>query len=181
MRTKWANQVPKTTSEYIKMCVAHYYRYSRQCLMISFERGVEFEWRHSPDILVVTKDLFLIEIEVKTSLADFKNDEKKTIWKMREKGKVKMPYQFYYAIPAELEEKIKPLLRKDCGLIRIYNSYSFQPAKSVCVAKTAPVNKEAVKIKPNQYIKMIKNQTGTICGLSKKLYEKNKEHHENQK
>jgi len=159
-------------SEYIKLCIAQYFRYNRQCKLITLERSVPRLGWYCPDILIVNKDRKIIEVEVKISLADFKADAKKRIWKTRDTGKVKMPHQFYYGIPAELEEKIKPIMRKDCGLIRIGDKKEWQHyGGAVSVAKTAPVNKESKRLTARELVEMVNHQTGTLCSALKRNYE----------
>jgi len=164
-------------SEYVKLCIAQYFRYQRQCKLVAFERAVHSLGWYVPDILIVNNDRKLIEIEVKVTLADFKADAKKRIWKTRDTGKVKMPHQFYYGIPAELEEKIKPIMRKDCGLIRIGDKKEWQNyGDVVSVAKTAPVNKESKRLTARELVEMVNHQTGTLCSALKRSYELKENH-----
>ena len=157
-------------TDHIKVCVAHYFRYKRQCKLIATERSIRRSGWYRPDILVVTKDRRLIEVEVKTSIVDFKADAKKHIWKMRDRGGAEMPYQFYYAVPANLADKVKPLLRSDCGLIRVEDFYKQDWANNVRVIKNAPINKQSKRLSLQELVEMVKNQTGTICSMMLENY-----------
>jgi len=157
------------TSDYIKMCVAEYFRYTRQCPIISFERSVIPYASHNPDILVVSKDRRLIEIEVKISLSDFRADAKKRIWKHRDAGNAAMPYQFYYAVPYELKDKVEPILRPDCGLLLVTEREQFF-SKAVFTQKRAPINKRSQKLSLLRATRMAYNQTGTLCSLMETNY-----------
>ena len=83
-------------SSYIKACVACYFRYKRQCVIVSFERPIN-NYLSKPDVFAVDKSRRLIEVEVKITMADFRNDIKKRIWNYRERlsDLYPMPYQFY--------------------------------------------------------------------------------------
>jgi len=160
---------PPMNSDYVKMCIAEYYRYERQAPIFSFERSVGSYGNHHPDILVVTNKRRLVEIEVKVSLSDFKADAKKRIWAARDSGWCAMPYQFYYAIPDYLVEKILPLVRKDCGVLSVKYRRDFF-SKSVMCNRRAPINKKSKKLSLTRATKMAYNQTGTLCSLMEKNY-----------
>lgn len=66
---------------------------------------------HECDILSVTKNYFLREIEIKVSVSDFKADFKK---KHNHEGNIK---QFYYAVPYYILDKIKDLVPEQAGIL----------------------------------------------------------------
>ena len=72
---------------------------------------------HECDMLMVTKNYFLREIEIKISVSDFKADFKK---KHNHEGNIK---QFYYAVPYYILDKIKDLVPEQAGiLVAEYNA-----------------------------------------------------------
>ena len=72
---------------------------------------------HECDILSVTKNNFLREVEIKVSVSDFKADFKK---KHNHEGNIK---QFYYAVPYYILDKIKDLVPEQAGiLVAEYNA-----------------------------------------------------------
>ena len=72
---------------------------------------------HECDILSVTKNYFLREIEIKISVSDFKADFNK---KHNHEGNIK---QFYYAVPYYILDKIKDLVPEHAGiLVAEYNA-----------------------------------------------------------
>jgi len=159
----------------IKACVACYFRYKRQCNLVSFERPIN-TYFSKPDIFVINKQRRLIEIEVKISMADFKNDIKKRIWGYRDKmpNLYPMPHQFYYAVPKSLEEKSRALLQSwkeesniygKVGLLVVkeHNNRSLLGYNDVYVSITAPTNKSSKKIPVKDLITMVKNQSATLC------------------
>lgn len=66
---------------------------------------------HECDILSVTKNYFLREIEIKVSVSDFKADFNK---KHNHEGNIK---QFYYAVPYYILDKIKDLVPEQAGIL----------------------------------------------------------------
>ena len=66
---------------------------------------------HECDMLMVTKNYFLREIEIKVSVSDFKADFKK---KHNHEGNIK---QFYYAVPYYILDKIKDLVPEQAGIL----------------------------------------------------------------
>ena len=182
-------------SDYIKACVISYLRYTRQYPLVCFERGIMMWGPNKPDILAVNKQRKLIEIEVKISIADFKNDIKKRVWTHRENEKefkrnsnehqeyfdklYGMPYQFYYAIPETLKDKAVDLIKKwkqenktygNTGLmvVRFYPN-GIRWNDNVYVRINAPINKKSPKLNIKDIITMTKNQSGTICSLITKI------------
>ena len=161
-------------SLHVKASVACYFRYTRQNVMISFERPLN-QHAGTPDVLTVDKNRNLIEIEVKVSVADMKNDAKKRVWKMRQKlpDLYPMPYQFYYAVPHKLKDKAMKLLDewkaqgKMCGSAGLLIVHDSPPNrlgfKDVSVERRAPLNKKAKKLSLKEIVKMVKDQTGTLC------------------
>lgn len=67
---------------------------------------------HEADLFVVSKSRYATEIEVKTSLADWKNDFKK-----KKHQTLKWIKYFYYAVPEELADKIPDEVDPRYGII----------------------------------------------------------------
>ena len=168
-------------SSRVKACVACYFRYKRQCTLVSFERPIN-NYFSKPDVFVVNKNRKLIEIEVKVSIADFRNDIRKRIWNMREKFPqlYPMPHQFYYAVPKSLEEKSRALLKEWKGDDKIYGQVGLLVVKDhdnlkllgyddVYVSVTAPTNKNAKRLSVKDTITMVKNQSATLCSEAIKM------------
>jgi len=162
-------------SSYIKASVACYFRYNRQYPIVSFERGYDYAGTYNPDILVINNKRYPIEIEVKVSLSDFKNDINKRIWNLREivPDHYPMPYQFYYAVPYKLKDKVLPILDlwKNDG--KIYGNVGLLIIEEkrkigfndLYVERKAPINKSCKRLTVKQVVKMVKNQSGTLCSM----------------
>ena len=92
---------------------------------------------HECDILSVTKNCFLREIEIKVSVSDFKADFNK---KHNHEGNIK---QFYYAVPYYILDKIKDLVPEHAGiLVAAYENEHWQLKRH----KKAIDNKSATPI-----------------------------------
>jgi len=165
-------------SSHVKASVACYFRYTRQFPLVTFERSFK-EYFIKPDILVVTKNRKLIEVEVKVSLSDLKNDIKKRGWVLRQKypDLYMMPYQFYYAVPSPLKDKAIEIIKGwkddgymngDAGLICVLDKDNLG-YNDVFVAIKAPINKEALTLSLKNVVKMVKDQTGTLCSCAVKI------------
>jgi hypothetical protein len=159
-----------TTASEVKVAVAVYLRYKRQCRLVTFERGTE-SFGDFPDVLAVTDDMRLIEVEVKVSLSDFKADAKKRKW---------LPYfarewqgrrTFFYAVPFDLAEKVRPLLRPGLGLLRCGGGVGL--ASWVDVAVKPNYAKERISIKA--FMDLVRGQTGTLVGLACKCVRQEQE------
>jgi len=171
-------------STHVKASVASYFRYKRQCPLICFERTSKTYDFYSPDILVVRKDRKIIEVEVKVSISDLKNDCKKRIWVFRKAVPDihPMPYQFYYAVPYKLREKALKVIGewKDevygkVGLLYVIDKKRIGMDDVTCFQK-APTNKTSPRLSIKEILTMTRNQSGTICSLSvalAKLQKKN--------
>lgn len=114
------------TSDDMKALIARYLRYDLQCPVLGLEIASSLATSYndggSADVLAVNKKRYLIEVEVKTSLADMKADRRKLKHEYYRKC-IGMPYKntamrfgkgepkepkaypthlFYFAVPYEL-------------------------------------------------------------------------------
>jgi hypothetical protein len=89
-----------------------------------------------PDVLGVTKDRYLTEIEIKRSVSDFRSDSRKWCRRNRDLNLKSMPKQFYYLMPSTLADKLVSEIPDWAGLVRpsaqvhhlsytSYNRYGF--------------------------------------------------------
>ena len=93
---------------------------------------------HECYMLIVTKNRYLTEVEIKISLSDLKADFKK-----KHQHKDENIKNFYYAFPAEMKEKALELIPKDCGvLIAVKKECGISYRKIECYRKPK-INKEA--------------------------------------
>ena len=155
------------TADYIKMCVANYFRFQRGCPIVALEYWHYRDCCVQPDVLVVDAANRPIEIEVKTSLSDFRADGKKGIWRFRNRGN-RWPWKFYFAVPRELEDRVKPILPGGCGLLRVHAVSSSQPGRNVTVAATAPAHSDHEEMTDAKMKRIIAGMSASLCGALRK-------------
>ena len=98
---------------------------------------------HECDMLIVTKNRYLTEVEIKISLSDLKADFKKEHQHKDENIK-----NFYYAFPAEMKEKAIELIPEEAGILiaikkHLNSGYEYRDIE--CYRKPK-INKEAKPI-----------------------------------
>lgn len=103
------------------------------------------------DLLVVTQRGRLNEIEIKTSVADFRADAKKDKWlrpviNQRFNETINC---FYYAMPLEVYEKVKDEIPEFSGVIVYYHE-----TKKSAVTKKPKINRTARSLKDSDKVKL---------------------------
>ncbi|WP_339007577.1 MmcB family DNA repair protein [Fusobacterium animalis] len=93
---------------------------------------------HECDMLIVTKNQYLTEVEIKISLSDLKADFKK-----KHRHKDKNIKNFYYAFPAEMKEKALELIPKECGILIAVEKKCSIPCRKIECYRKPKINKEA--------------------------------------
>ena len=119
---------------------------------------------HECDLFIVNNNGYAIEIEIKRSKADLKNDFKKIHNHKDYYNRIK---HFYYAIPYQLYESCKDLFPENAGIICIFkNSYGRIYCK---IMKRAKVNKTCRKLTNEEILHVAKLGTMRIWSLKQKL------------
>lgn len=153
------------TSDYLKACVAAYLRYRRQCPIIAFERGISGSF-DNPDVLAVTNSRFLIEVEVKVSLSDFRHDASKRKWQKPFAGRL-CARQFYYAVPPEMVDKVQAdWPHPDRGLLTLGHKITYGHLKEVIVMRPAKAA-SAKSLSTKQIVQLVHHQSGTLVSLAR--------------
>ena len=98
---------------------------------------------HECDMLIVTKNRYLTEVEIKISLSDLKADFKK-----KHQHKDENIKNFYYAFPEEMKDKAIELIPEEAGILiavkkHLNNGYEYRDIE--CYRKPK-INKEAKPI-----------------------------------
>jgi hypothetical protein len=109
---------------------------------------------------------YLIEIEIKRSISDFKADALKPSRRCRDLYPKKFPKQFYYLVLPEMVEKIEPLLPAWAGLMR---GPTDQDTQCVHVVKTAPTNHESQRLSTKECAKLVYKMANQIVSMSNLL------------
>ena len=159
-------------SAYIKTVLMSWLRFNKQVAVLASEVG-----KYNSDVLYSTNNQ-LFEIEVKCSLADFREDFKKS--KHLEYKTITnqwAPNFFVFAVPANLVEKTLPLLENTpYGLLAINTPFN---ESNVLVPwdKRVKLVKRPKSIhgrKVNSIVKqvIVRRLTSELCGLRQKIYSK---------
>ncbi len=145
---------------------SEYLRYERGCYLVTWQRGPWPKMR--PDILGVTAGRKTLEIEVKTSLYDFRANRHKRGQRLRARGR-DCPHQFYFLVPPRLVEKIRAELPAGAGLLTVGGEQRISGTAKVEVIVGAAVHRRAVRLGLAEIVKLVRHQSGTLCSAAAKL------------
>lgn len=161
------------TADQIKAVIASYWRYVRQCPVIALEVSSNlssYSGDEMADVLAVDKSRFLIETEVKVTLADLRRDAKKSKHRdFRDNRLGCVARYFYFAVPRDIANDVKLIcddLYPYAGVLGIngldeYEVQVYRQAKFLAGKRlTYP-----------QVLRIIFNQSSTVCRLAKKVEE----------
>ncbi len=99
----------KINANKIKTGLFYYYRTKKQHFCCATECG-DF----NADFITINPDNELIEVEIKISLNDLKNDfNKRKHTKYKENNLTFVPTYFYYCVPEGLVDKCKKILKEN--------------------------------------------------------------------
>jgi hypothetical protein len=143
-------------------------RYQRGCYITAWERSPWEFAHHKPDLIGIDSTRKCIEIEIKRSVADFKNDAEKAIWNSRDLFKQAWPAQFYYFVDPAIVDKVRPFVRDGFGLITLAPE-SERPTiygnRDIQVVKKATKQKDAKPLSVRQLFNMVRHQSGSMAAL----------------
>lgn len=100
-------------AEHIKQCVARYYH--KKLWFTASEVGLCKHGRLRADLIASNMGSYLVIIEVKSSVADFRTDKK---WHKY----AEFANKFYFAFSPEVYEKVKDKIPKGVGVFLVYDS-----------------------------------------------------------
>ncbi len=128
----------------LELMAMRWLRWQKRCPIVLRERSPIYAIG-DPDVLGVTAARYLIEIEIKRSVADFKADARKAHVANRSFQLKRMPKQKYYFVTREIVERCKLELPEWAGLMTVFNEVSCR------VLVEAPVNKESQRLTVVQF------------------------------
>ena len=147
---------------------AEWLRYQRGCYIVAWERSPWPFAHHKPDLVGIDSTRKVTEIEIKRSVADFKNDSEKSIWQSRDLFKKAWPSQFYYFVEPGIVDKVRPLVRDGFGLITLAPEDT-RPTpygnRDIVVVCRATKQKDAKQLTVNQLFEMVRHQSGSMAAL----------------
>lgn len=161
-------------SHKVKTAIACYWRYARGCPIVAFEAPQWIDYRAGDglaDVLVVTSDNFLIEVEVKVSMADLKRDKKKYKHQMSEMERSQKPtHYFYFAVPRELANEAVAIcdqLYPYAGVMGVESNSSYGSIEMYRIPRMLSKQKLTLL----QLAQIVNKQSGTLCALAIKVVE----------
>lgn len=126
----------------LNLLALQWLHWERRCPIVLRERSPRCYYCGNPDVMGITRDRYMLEIEIKRSLQDFKADAKKTSRINRDLYLDKAPRQFYYLIPFDLLEAVQPMLPPWAGLMTAGNPN----VGGIQIQVIAPVNKLSARV-----------------------------------
>jgi len=134
-------------------------KWEKRCPIVITERSPREFFCGKPDVLGITDHRFMLEVEVKRSLSDFKANAKKYHNQIlngndedsRAKFMAKAPKQFWFMVPPHLVDKVLPLLPKNAGLMTESAKNHFD----IKMIKPSPVNKLATKLSVKECARLL--------------------------
>lgn len=145
-------------------------RYQSQCSIVAIERGISVGG--TPDVIGLTPKRYVTEIEIKRTVADFKRNAKKLAGFQRGRSvffgtgwERARPRLFYFLVPPEILEKVRPLLEPEQGLMVLGNTSRYQGVPDIRVVRNATPSARAKRLTVAQCVQMAKHQTGTLSSL----------------
>lgn len=149
-------------------------RFEKRCRVVLTERSPRYG-NGKPDVLGITDARFLLEIEIKRSVSDFRaNDNKPHIAGQNAAFALEgefcsemFPRQFWYLVPHGLVEKVRPLLPKWAGLLRGPSEDEVQGLS--CVVK-ATTNKGSKRLSTKECVQLAQCMSNQIFSLTSCIY-----------
>ena len=137
----------------LELFAMRWLRWQKRCVIVLEQRSPR-QWSCGvPDVLGITGARYLIEIEIKRTLSDFKADSRKAFRQRRNLGIKREldPKQFYYLVPSTLVEKVRPLVPDWAGLMRGPTECSH----SIFVVKAAPTNNQSTRLTVKECCRLV--------------------------
>jgi len=133
----------------LELLAIRWLRFEKRCRVALLERSPRLMFGARPDVLGITENRYLLEIEVKRSLADFRANWKKRHVASRAAIVARWPKQFWFLVPLELVDAVRPLLPDYAGLLRGPAPDGCQ--QLTCIVK-APVNLASARLTTREMV-----------------------------
>jgi len=161
-----------SNSNQIKAVIASYWRYVRQCPIVALEVNSNlssFSGEERADVLAMNDNHFLIETEIKVTLADLRRDARKKKRRKLIENRRGVTRYFYFAVPGDIANKAKLIcddLFPYAGVLSVngtdaYEVQVYREAKQLA----------GTELDEEQKLRINYNQSSTVCRLAKKVDE----------
>lgn len=131
-------------------------KYRKRCPIVMLERGLSY-WSR-PDVLGITSARYLVEIEIKRSMSDFRANSNKRHVVSRNETLSQWPKYYYFLVPSAMSEKVKAELPTWAGLM-----VGEMPWLSVVVK--APPNHDAKRVSFKRIIRLVELQSNNLVSM----------------
>ena len=118
---------------------------------------------HECDLFIIKPSGYVVEIEIKRSLADTKNDLNK-----KHDHSDNRIREFYFAIPVELYDSCKEFIPKHAGIITIGKT-EYGKIYRASIVRDTVINKNSRKLTIEEQLKVARLGTLRIWSLKKKI------------
>lgn len=159
----------KMTADVLKAAALEYLRYEAGCRLVCVERSPLTQDPCVPDVVGITDKRRMIEVEIKISWGDFKRGREKTSLFRRRFYGIK-PWKYYFLVPQDMVEKVRPVLEDGEGLMTVNAGSSlYSGLPKISVVKPALTDKNAQVLKLREIIRMVSHQTGSLVSAMAKV------------
>ena len=131
----------------------------KKCLVVLEERTPSYQMGQ-PDVLGITAGRYMVEIEIKRSVSDFRADAKKDHRINRSRFLKNQPRQFYYLMESRLADKLVGEIPEWAGLMKTDERFYVE------IVKQAPVNKESLPLSLKQCVRLSRMMTSHMMGYA---------------
>ena len=161
------------TADQIKAIIASYWRYIKQCPVIALEVNSNlssYSGEETADVLAVDKNRHLIETEVKVSLADLRRDIEKEKHRGFSEGRPTcVARYFYFAVPQDLANVARLICDELYPYAGVLGVNGLDEYGVAIYRKPEPL--AGKKLTFAQALRIVFNQSSTVCRLAKKVEE----------
>lgn len=133
--------------------------FKRGCPVVLFERDPVSNGLWRPDVLGITNSRKRIEVELKTTLSDFRANENKQVVQRREEWIAQWPWKFFFFVPQSMVASAIAESPPWAGILSrsIYGVY---------VVRESPINNCSKRMTVKQCIRtayLLSNQLISMC------------------
>ena len=157
----------------IKAVIASYWRYVRQCPVIALEVNSSLESYSSgeekADVLAVDKNRYLIETEVKVTLADLRRDAKKSKHRDFQNNRLCVARYFYFAVPKDIANEAVVVCDQFYSYAGVLGTNGLDEFGVEIYRNAKPL--AGKRLAYPQVLRIIFSQSSTVCRLAKKVEE----------
>lgn len=160
----------------LELYAMEWLRYKARCVLLVNERSIRYG-AGRPDCLGVRANRTTVEVEVKRSLADFKNNAAKRHATYRSRGsewhEAQAPSQFYFIVPFKLVARVTPLLPSWAGLLATPHAAQVRRPRDdeARVIVRAPTNRKASRLTVRECVEASALQTNMVLAQRRKIDE----------